>query len=139
VAKRDNQLAARALADAVLTNDRTAAAKHKITDRTLRRYREALDTDAELSASFRTALDALLTSSWVTELDRGLSDLIGQLRTRSLTLANSPEGYQALVDAVRALGEIAVAREVLSAARDEDAAPATTGDQAARATAHGPN
>lgn len=65
VAKRDNQAAARALADAVLTDDRTAAAKHGIIDRTLRRNRKALDTDPELSASFRITLDAVLTQSCV--------------------------------------------------------------------------
>lgn len=131
--RRDNNLAARALADAVLTNDRTAAAKHGITDRTLRRYREALETDPELSATFRATLDALLTEGWAKELDAGIRDLIGQLRRRSETLANTPEGYQALVDAVRALGEIAVAREVLNAAAEQDAAPAQAGYAAQRA------
>lgn len=122
VARRDNHQAARALADAVLTSDRTAAGKHKITTRTLRRYREALHDDPELSATFRTALDQLLTKSWADELDAGLQEIIRQLRTRTETLPKSVDGYIAIVEAAKALGEIAVAREVLSAAADPDAA-----------------
>lgn len=127
MAKRDNHAAARALADAVLTSDRKAAEKHGITDRTLRNYRAALDDDPELSALFRATVNEALTRSWAEELDAGLRDLINQLRTRADHLVHGVTGYVAITDAVRALGEIAVAREVLRAASDPDAAPATTG------------
>lgn len=134
MARRDNHQAARALADAVLTSDRTAAAKHGITTRTLRRYREALHTDPELSASFRAALDELLTKSWADELDAGLQEIIRQLRARTETLPESVDGYMAIVEAAKALGEIAVAREVLSAAADPDAAAEAPSHHAQAAT-----
>jgi hypothetical protein len=124
---RDNHLAARALVDALLTNDRTAAAKHGITDRTLRRYREALETDPELSALFRVMRDAALTSSWTQELDRSLTELMAEVRARIPKLPQSIEGFERVVDAIRALGEIAVAREVLGATGQQDAAAATSG------------
>ena len=135
---RDNHLAARALVDALLTNDRKAAAKHKITDRTLRNYRAALETDNELSALFNTMRTAALTLSWADELNHGLHEVIAQIRTRSSELPRNAEGYQQLVDAARALGEIAVAREVLGATGREDGTFAASGDQA-HAARLGPN
>jgi hypothetical protein len=134
----DNHTAALILVDAILTNDRTAAAKHGITDRTLRRYRDALRTDQELSALFQLARKDAAQRSWAQELDAGLVEVITQIRTRSERLPDTPEGYQAIVDAARALGEIAVAREVLGAtAREDGAFEAAEGP--ARSAAIGPN
>lgn len=137
MAKRDNKLAARILAEAVLSTDEKVAERHGVTRRTVVNYRNALNKDPELSQLFRETLDALLTRSWVDELDAGLREIINQIRARANALPQNAEAYMAIVEAAKALGEIAVAREVLSAASGEGAAATTPSHQTA--STHLPN
>lgn len=67
MSKYDPELAATVLLEAIYTTDKKACEKYGITDRTLRRYRQRLATDSELSAIVRTKKEKL-DEAWADEL-----------------------------------------------------------------------
>lgn len=114
--KRDNERAARALVDAVLYGDRTACEIHKITDRTLRRYREALESDEELSALFDELSTQAARLPWAQQIDLTLSGASAKLLDLIQKASNpTPETIVAVTGAVQSLAEIAMTRDMLAA------------------------
>ena len=122
MAKRDNQAAARALADWAREGFREAhvqkiTATHKVAARTLWNWKKALDTDPELAGLFRDRLNDALNKDWATHLDEALTELVQRIRT----LASDDEAtLNAVVDAFRALSEVHITREVLRGAADAE-------------------
>ncbi|GGR31378.1 hypothetical protein [Deinococcus ruber] len=118
--KRDNAKAARVLVDAALHGDRTTCERHKITDRTLRRYRQALDEDSELSALYAQLSKLVSTQNWADELNTSLTGLIRKLGSMVQELPGSTaENISAVTGAIKVLSEIALTREVLGSANGE--------------------
>lgn len=114
--KRNNERAARALVDAALFGDRKACKEHKITDRTLRNYRAALENDAELSALFRFYCKEATTNNWAEEIGATLSASARKLRELvEAADTPNPETIAAVTGAVSTLAEIAMTRDVLKA------------------------
>lgn len=114
--KRDNEKAARALADAHLHDDRTACEIHKITDRTLRRWREALKSDPELSALFRLYCQQAAATDWAKEIDSALASTTRKLQELvEAAQTPDPETIEAVTGAVATLAEVAMTRDVLRA------------------------
>ena len=118
--RRDNQKAARVLVDAALHGDRKACDTHKITDRTLRNYRAALDTDTELSALYAQLSRLVTTQNWADELNTSLTGLIRKLGGMVQDLPGSTaENITSVTGAIKVLSEIALTREVLGSANGE--------------------
>ena len=136
MARRDNHLAARALADWARDGFRRAtedkiAATYEVGKRTLWNWKAALDDDPELAALFRERLDDLLNRDWAEHLDTALAETVERLRT---LIADSGQLAE-VVEAFRALSEVAITREVLRGATDADAH--STGAGATGETARG--
>jgi len=124
--KRDNERAARALADAALLGDRKACEKHAITDRTLRNYRAALQTDPELSWLFQTACTELTRRHWAEELNDTLNAATQKLKALILNAhSTDPETITAITQAVLGMAELALTRDIL-ATRTEGEGPQLT-------------
>ena len=115
--KRDNPLAARALVDAALFSEATACDKHKITLRTLQRYRAALDTDLELSQMYAQLSREMTARNWADELDAALSAGIRKIKTL-IEQTTDPASLGAVTEAVKSLATIAITKEVLGAEND---------------------
>lgn len=120
--ERDNEFAAQALVDAALTSDRKACEKHKITDRTLRNYRAALETDAELSGAFRQKLLAFQVKrerTWSDELDETLSSSVIALKRMVEEVVmkgqTDAETISAVTSAVLGMAELAMTRDMILA------------------------
>jgi len=117
---RDNHKAARVLVDAALYGDRTSCERNKVTDRTLRRYRAALDTDTDLSALYAQLSRLVTTQNWADELNTSLTGLIRKLGSMVTELPGSTaENISAVTGAIKVLSEIALTREVLGSANGE--------------------
>lgn len=115
--RRDNHKAARALAEwarhgFTRATEQQIADTYEIAVRTLWRWKDALDTDPELSALFRDLLNDHLNRTWSDHLDAALTASI----TRMLDLIRTSHKLNEVTEAFRALSEIAITREVLHAA-----------------------
>ena len=135
MAKRDNPLAARALAHWARDGFSEATINHitesyGVTSRTLWNWKKALDTDQELSGLFRERLDNLLNRDWAAQLDAALAETVERIRT---LIQDAPD-LTPVVEAFRALSEVAITREVLRG--DANADTHTTHNGAARQDPH---
>ena len=109
----DKHRAARILAEAALTSDGQAADKYGVTTRTVRRYREALFEDTELSALFMNLLRAAETQNWLSQLDATMLALLKKI-TGGLELV-SPEDIgdlARLAEIMDTLAEIRLSRDM---------------------------
>jgi hypothetical protein len=135
VARRDNARAARALAEWALEGFREAAvakltATYEVAPRTLWNWKKALDTDSELAGLFRDRLNDILDRDWAAHLTDALAELVQRIRA----LAAGEEDLGKVVEAFRALSEVAITREVLRGATDagQDRGYATASGEDAR-------
>lgn len=125
--KTDKHKAALALAQWALTgftfDDAGRIAKqHGTTDRTLRRWREKLKTDAELSTKYELYLKELVQpdntaesmdlNHWTTELNFTLNAALKK-QAELIAMANKVEHLEHVNSAVSTLTEIQFARDVL--------------------------
>ena len=114
MAKRDNERAARILAEAQLTgNDLQVVERHEISLRTLYNYRAALAEDRELSTLFMNLLRAAETQSWLSQLDKTMLALLKKI-TGGLELV-SPEDIgdlARLAEIMDTLAEIRLSRDM---------------------------
>lgn len=136
MAKRDNRLAARALAEWAHDGFREAAVKklsatYEVAPRTLWNWKKALDKDTELAGLFRDRLNDYLDRDWAVHLDQALAETVERLRT----LISTSDDLAGVVEAFKALSEVAITREVLSGAVDADTHSADA--EARRETARG--
>lgn len=120
--RRDNQKAARALAEWARhgfsrATEGQIADTYKVAARTLWRWKDALDTDAELSALFRDRLNDYINGHWADDLDATIRASI----TRMLELIETCDDLTKVTEAFTALSEVALTREVLSGTANEDA------------------
>jgi hypothetical protein len=133
--KRDNNQAARALAEWAMQqfktqHDASIAEKYGITTRTLWNWKDALRTDRQLSANFQQLTNGLLDQHWAAELDEALTDAIARMRS----LMRNATDLREVTEAFKALAEVGITREVLSADTEPSASrPATSAPSEASA------
>ena len=143
MAKRDNHQAARALADwarhrFARSQERHIADTYGVAPRTLWRWKDALDDDDELSALYRAAVQAHVTSDWAELLDEALRTAIARL----LDLIAVERDLAKVTEAFAKLSEVAIAKEMLRGALNgEPASVSAPGDatHGRNAPALGPN
>jgi len=105
------------LVDALYSDDELAAEKHGITARTIRNYRERLDSDQELSALFHSKRRER-EKSWADDMPAAISSGVEYLRKVSEGLKpeeTSPEMVHAIAGAVKVLSEVRMTKDVLDA------------------------
>lgn len=109
----DRHLAAQVLADAHIYNDKRAAQKHGVTERTIRNYRKRAQTDAELSSIFLKLVDQA-TARWANGISRSILRLM-DFADRAAGEADPriPENIEALGGLMKTLIEAQLAVDVL--------------------------
>ncbi len=126
MAKRDNHLAARVLADWARHRFARAeaaviAATYGVGLRTVWRWKSALDDDAELAALYKTAVATHLRGDWAEQLDDALRATIDRL----LELVGSETDLSKVTEAFAKLSDVALEKEMLRGALEGDAATRT--------------
>lgn len=91
--KRDNELAAKALVNAVLQDDAKACKKHNIARRTLQNYRKALIDDAELSRVFTSHLNEATRRAWGDELAATMTDMLVSIKATIASLESQTTSF----------------------------------------------
>lgn len=119
--RRDNQKAARALAEWARhgfsrATEGQIADTYEVAARTLWRWKDALDTDHELSALFRDRLNDHINGHWADQLDATIRASIA----RMADLIQTSDDLTKVTEAFVALSEVALTREVLHGATHED-------------------
>jgi hypothetical protein len=112
--KRDNQLAARVLAQWAykhfkLSELAVLTASYSLGERTLWNWKKALQTDKQLAVLYEERLNELLNQDWAKTLDLA----IGAGITKVSELMAKSESLPETVEAFKALAEIKLTHEVL--------------------------
>jgi hypothetical protein len=142
MSRRDNRLAARALADWARQGFTEAAtteirARYGVARRTLWNWKAALDDDPELAQHFRDRLNDALDQDWTHELDAALREIITRIRA----LVETETDLANVVAAFEKFSEVLITREVLGVAADarSDSAGAEARRDAQESDSLGPN
>jgi hypothetical protein len=107
----NGERASRILLDAMLYGDASAAAKWKVSERTVRNHRARLDTDGDFAALFlkrKTAAD----SDWRVVRLHFLRKSIAKLEVL-VVAASTPASIRDVAEAIRVIGELQLASDVL--------------------------
>ena len=115
MAKRNNQKAARAIAEWALYGFKYGEAQkvadnHSVTVRTLTNWYIATKKDPELSELYQKAAKTLADQDWAQTLSHDIS----QLQSLLLSQAKESKSVQDLTLAHRSLAELQIAKELLS-------------------------
>lgn len=102
--------AARILVDAITLGDKTAADRHKVSEKTVQRHRARLKTDLELSALVRE-LGKEAEHGWHFARARFLRRTLAKLD--EMVQAATPEQFEHVIEAMKAAGELDLATEAL--------------------------
>jgi len=109
----DYERAATILAEAAFSDDQSVCQRHGITDRTLRRYRARLLSDPRLSTFVREK-QARLAEQWAHELAPAIGAAVRFLRQAAQSAdPTNPAAIRAVAEALKALAEIDMARDML--------------------------
>lgn len=124
MARRDNRLAARALADWARQGFTESAidnlrARYGVARRTLWNWKAALDDDPELARIFRDRLNDALDQDWAAELDQALREVIARIRE----LVATEDDLAKVVAAFEKFSEVLITREVLGVAANAEQNP----------------
>ena len=118
--KRDNNLAAQALAWAFIYDDVQACAKYDIARRTLQNYRKSLETDKELARTFHKYLNELTRRSWADEMNDAIKEMLASIQSSFRSLESSTGDWneqlsvqKLKIDFFKAMVEPSLAREVM--------------------------
>lgn len=110
--ERDDERAARALADAHFTTDAKAAAKHGISTRSIERYRARLDKDTLLSGIYDRLLDEMRRRPWADELNQTLTTALRKIgATLNEVPAENLADVAQMVGLTRELMELELSRK----------------------------
>ncbi len=110
--ERDNQRAARALADAHFMTDGQAARKHGISSKSLQRYRAALEKDTSLSTLYLQCLDEIAHRDWADELSQTLTTALRKIGAKLEAVeADTLTDITHLVGLTRELMELELSRK----------------------------
>lgn len=112
--KRDNEKAARVLAEWAMSHFREAkipelSATYDISERTLWNWRKEVSTNKQLALLYESRLNDLLNQDWKSELGETLTAGIRRMRE----LINTSESLTAVTDAVSTLVDIELTSDTL--------------------------
>ena len=116
----DRQRAADVLVDAHVLGTAAAAEKWSITTRTIRNHQARLLADTELAQLFAAKLK-VAERAWQAERIRFLRNGLAKL-DKLVAKATSPKDIDSVARAVKVVGELQVASDVLNGDRDADSA-----------------
>ncbi len=110
--------AAMVLCDAVMMGDRAAADKWGITQRSIQRYREKLETDDKLR-HYAAKLQAKQEQDWIGEIPKVLAEGMAFLKSAFVQNLNSegvlnPETITALTGVIETLADIDLTRKIIA-------------------------
>jgi len=109
----NQERAAKALVDAILMGDRTAAEKYKVTERSIREWRDRLDIDSHFSAFFQKLRDQK-NESWAEELPAALASCINFLKEAGqVAKRDDPDAIAAITAAAETLADMALTQKVV--------------------------
>lgn len=112
MAKRDNAVAARVLAEAYFSTDQKVAEKHGITTRTITNYRTVLEKDPELSSLYFSCLDEIAHRDWADELSQTLTTALRKIGAKLEAVeADNLADITHLVGLTRELMELELSRK----------------------------
>lgn len=114
----DRQRAAEVLVDAHVLGTRAAAEKWSVTSRTIRNYQARLLNDVELAQLFAAKLK-VAEKAWQGERLRFLRNALTKL-DKLVAKATKPSDIDSVARAVKVVGELQVASDVLNGDRDAD-------------------
>jgi len=100
--------AAKILVDAAAMGDRKAARRHNVTDRTIKNYRDRLETDGELSVFFHELRDKV-DRDWATARSRALRIAAD----RAAELLKTSKDLNAITTFIEKVGNLEVVTEAL--------------------------
>ncbi len=111
--KRDNQLAARVLAQWAFKHFKVSelallTASYQVSEKSIWNWKKALQTDDQLTVLYEERLNELLNQDWVKTLDLA----IGASLSRMLELAPTANLTETL-EAFKALAEVKITHEVM--------------------------
>jgi hypothetical protein len=112
--KRDNQLAARVLAQWAFKHFKLSelavlTASYNLAERTLWNWKKALQTDEQLAVLYEERLNELLNQDWVKTLDLAIGVSINKVSELMAKSESLPE----VTEAFKALAEMKLTHEVL--------------------------
>ena len=105
----------------MVMGDAAAAQKWGLSDRSIRNYRARLDDDPELAALFY-AKKAALMGAWGDAAGRFLGRALERLELL-VAEADHPSYIGDIADAVKVVGELAIAKEVLGEPESDSQGP----------------
>jgi hypothetical protein len=109
--KLDLLRAVEVLADALVLGDKAAAEKWKVTDKTVRNYKERLKNDPELSALFHRKISKA-QREWASARIRFLRASLSKL-TELVGIASEVQHIPSVTAAIKTVGELQVAVDAL--------------------------
>jgi hypothetical protein len=111
----NRELAAQAIAECVLLGIEATCDKHRITRRTLERWKKRLDSDTELSQRVATKIE-LVEKDWADELPGAIRSAIGFLKraAEQADVKNSDVIYS-VAGSLKILSDVTMSRRVLDA------------------------
>jgi len=123
----DRERIARLLVDAILLGDKTAAVRHKVSEKTVQRHRKRLTTDAELSEIVQK-LGRDAEHGWHFRRSQFLRRTLDKLD--EMVQNAGPDDFEHVIEALRAAGDLDLASEALGLRdRDNREGPAAPEDQ----------
>ena len=116
MAFRDNDKAARALADLHMCKDEASVRKrHKISAVSLWRYKQALETETELKELFQFYLQAGITKSWADDLGEHLTHTMRVAREHIDHLPKaSADSLKAINEHLKIVGDLRITVDALA-------------------------
>lgn len=108
----DRDRAARILVDAIALGDKAAADKWQVSEKTIQRYRERMQSDPDLSAFVQSIL-AAEAREWRKVRLNFLRTSIAKLTTL-VEAASEPKHIRDVSEAIRVVGELQLASDALN-------------------------
>lgn len=103
------------LVDALYKGDKAAAAKHGVSERSVRRWRVDLEEGTTLSSIVQKKL-LERDKSWAEEIPAALNACIGYIREAAQTVnKRDPDAIEAVTKAAATLSEIDITRGIINA------------------------
>lgn len=127
--KIDPEFIARVVVDATLLGDGTAAKRHNVSTKTVQRYREMAQSDANVS-KLVSALWAAADKDWGKGLASALRGQIEFLnRATEKADPSNPEAITAVTGALETLADVALTKRMLDARLGPEAGAEAGGDR----------
>ena len=125
----NSERAAMILADASVMGDAAAAAKWDVSDKTVRNYRARASNNPDFAALYRKK-QLSISSAWSEDAGRFLGKALAKLE-KLVEQADDPKYIHDVAGAIKVVGELRIAKEVLSEPESDPAGSEPPADQSA--------